>query len=503
MVHAGQFAILKNRLQLPGYRHLPLDGGWVLSYHERLKVYHCPEKNILLLGIAWQVLPGRGTPEEEIERLAPGPSGIIADEQLLAMEESWCGRYALIFDGKVFPDTVALLGIYYAAAGISSDISLLAREMGMEEKRYQCGPPMNWLPGPCTHYEGIYRLLASQTYDYRSGSLSSKPLLSPSAERIEDEQTLIERFTDVFCHSLNNMASMFPGKKMLLALTGGYDSRTLFAFARKAGIDFDAFTLEHDDMLVGDIEIPKELCLKTGTPYVYISREKEKYSVERDEAYDDYVSGTVRDEDRVFYAYGQYKQLMAPYGGGAVLLRSSIWENVIEYFRRLFQDERPNEEFFFFFHMKQDSLEKRAMDAYFSWCAAHPQPGVNLSNRFLWEQREGCWLSSIEQGFDVMEDVVTLQPVNCRLMMTMLFWFPRDERIVKRHQDRMISYTCPAIQGVPYATDKVQGASVLTYVGQKLGRAIGRLKAQGLRKTIVTYISIFHHRSEQKMYERK
>jgi hypothetical protein len=51
MLYPGQFSILKKQLSLPGYRSLPLAGGWVLSWHEKLEMFHLPKHGILLLGI--------------------------------------------------------------------------------------------------------------------------------------------------------------------------------------------------------------------------------------------------------------------------------------------------------------------------------------------------------------------------------------------------------------------------------------------------------------------
>ena len=496
MEHQGQFALLRHRVQAPGFQYLDLPDGWALSYDKKLPVFFCPRNGILLIGYAWQSRPDLGSPEEEIEKLAPDPTL----QQLFAMEESWCGRYVLIGAGTVLQDASSLFCVFYASNGVSSDCTLLARELGLPEVRYQCGEVMNWMPCPLTHYPGIKRLLASQCYLLGPGEVCGKPLLA-SDFPCEDTQ-LVERFTELFCHSLNNLAAQFPERRLLIALTGGYDSRTLFALAKKAGLDFNAFTLEHDAMLEGDASIPRILCEKTKTPFVYIERDRDNYSAELEDAYQRHMAGMVRDEDRLFYAYGQYQTLMAPYGD-VLFLRSSVWENVIEYFRRLFDEQGPNDEFYSFFELEDGSLEKRSMEEYFAWCAAHPQPGVCPSDRFLWEQREGCWLSYIEQGFDVIDHALTLQPVNCRLLLSLLMRFPREERLGKQHQDRIIASACPAIREVPYATEKLLEDTTLHYLKTKLAKAVRRLKRMGLKRTVRTYISIFTYRKEQKQMEKK
>ena len=83
MPYPGQFVILKKPLTLPGFRTLPLSDGWVLSCHEALNVFYLPKHELLLLGLAWQTLPGRASPEQELEALSEGCEGPLTDHQLM------------------------------------------------------------------------------------------------------------------------------------------------------------------------------------------------------------------------------------------------------------------------------------------------------------------------------------------------------------------------------------------------------------------------------------
>ena len=121
MMGKGQFAILKKTLSLPGARQLALQDGWVLYYHEQLPVQCSRDGRIVLMGIAWQFLPERGTPMEEVEKLCQKFSGAIPEEAILEMEESWCGRYVLLCQGVVYGDTCTLLPVFYSELGVSSD----------------------------------------------------------------------------------------------------------------------------------------------------------------------------------------------------------------------------------------------------------------------------------------------------------------------------------------------------------------------------------------------
>lgn len=482
MEHCGQFALLRRALRLPGFRQLRLAGDWILNWHERLPMLAFPEKQICLLGDAWQVRPDRGTPEEEIQKLGPAPDY----ESVLRMEESWCGRYVLLCGGRVFPDATGLLPVFYGAAGISSDCLLLAEEMGLAPRIHTCREVLNWMPGPCTHYPEISRLLPSQAYDLHSGACVSKPLFARDVPEYGDEDALIEGFSAFFCTGLQNLHAAYPRQKLLLALTGGYDSRTLFALAIRAGVPFDAFTLEHDHMLIGDLELPKQLCDRAGVRLISIERDRDAYSPARERAYTEHTAGLVRDEDRLFYAYGQYQRLLEPYGE-ALFLRSSIWETAVEFFPRMFDRDGPTEAFYTGMELTAPCPEREAADRYFAWCAAHPEDGIALCDRFYWEQRAGCWLSSIEQGFDLLEHGRTVQPLNSRLLLTLLFRFPREERLTKRHQVRIIEAACPALADIPFAGKRRRGETALTRAAGKLKKAAHRLQMLGLRKTVRLY----------------
>ncbi|MCR4805820.1 MAG: hypothetical protein K5981_09295, partial [Clostridia bacterium] len=114
MIHAGQFAILKSKIDLPDFRSMPLDGGWILSWHSRLSVWQSKDRRALLLGIAWQTDPDRKSPAEEIEKLlAARPEG-PAREEIMSMEETWCGRYVLICQDTVFMDATGTLSVFYS-----------------------------------------------------------------------------------------------------------------------------------------------------------------------------------------------------------------------------------------------------------------------------------------------------------------------------------------------------------------------------------------------------
>ena len=498
MMGRGQFAILEKALSQPEIRPLALEDGWVLNYEETLPVQCSQDGRIVLLGIAWQFLPERSTPMKEAEMLCQRFPDAIPEEAILEMEESWCGRYVLLCQGVVYSDTCALLPVFYSALGVSSDCTLLAEQAGQPRKNYTMPPRriMNWMPGPLTQYDGVRRMLPSQLYCYSTGEVRSRQLLAAHYPGISEENERLERIVACFDYSLQQMQKTLPGTKLLVAITGGHDSRTLLALCKHAKVDFDAFTLLYDEIYEDDVTIPKELCRVGHIQHHEVPRDcKPDYAV-RETEYLDHISGLVQDEDRLYYAHQQFEPLVREFGDVA-LLRSGVWPNVMEWYRRSFTETGPGFDCFDWFGAQPGSLEEKSLKEYFAWHQEHPQKGLSACNVFYWDQRNGCWLSAIETGFDLIDHVTSLQPANCRYLMSMLMEFPAEERIINHHQYKIVAKAFPEFSAIPYGSRKRQNESVGHELKDKFLRGVQRLRKLGLRKTIKTYGSMICTRMEE------
>lgn len=486
MIHAKQFIISKKQYNGPDFLHIQLSDGYTLSCHKDLEVFCLERSSILLLGIAWQADPLRPAPAVEMEELAEKYDGAIPEERILRMEESWCGRYVLIVQGRVYLDASGLLGIFYSKTGISSSCSLLADSMGLPQQFYTSSPDMNWLPAPLTPFEQIKRLLPSQTYDYYKQTPLPRQLLAAHAPVCSSEEDRIRTFTDFFTSSLQNMVKTLPGKKILIPLTGGYDSRTLLALAKHAGIEFECVTLEHGTISIGDRDIPSKICQALDIPYIYVHRQPVKYSEGLIDEYRLHTSGLADDGDKLHYAHGQYQELIDRFGD-VIFLRGSLWEVAVEHFQKFIGDTFDSESILDNCGADNNPLIRRSLEEYLNWVSENKQNGLNACNLFYWDQREGSWLSSIEQSFDLMDRTLSLQPLNCRLLITLLLGFPKQERMIKQHQVKIISYACPPLAHMEFGSPRKVGQSSLQLFQEKFERGCSRLRTMGLRKTFKTY----------------
>ena len=505
MSSKGQYAILKNKLESPDFCSMELLDGWVLNYYREVPAWRSSDGRIILLGMVWQFLPEKGTPYNEAEALCRSCTGKIDRQAVMEMEESWCGQYLLICEGELYSDACALFPVFYSKLGVSSDCTLLAQLSGGTRKNYEVpqGRIMNWMPGPLTQYDDVRRMLPSQTYCYTTGQISSRQLLAEHYSGIADEKERLERIIACFDYSLKQMQQVIPGYKMLVAITGGHDSRTLLALAKHAGIEFDAFTLWHEEIYEDDLAVPKKLCSAAGITHHEIPRQEKPDVDARVAEYMDHISGQVHDADRLYYAHRQFEPLVQQFGKVA-LLRSGVWPNVMEWYRRSFTAEGAGFDFYDWFGAEKGSLEEKSLQEYFAWHKSHPQKGLSPCNVFYWDQRNGCWLSAIEKGFDLIDNVVSLQPANCRYLMSMLMEFPEEERIINHHQYKIVEKACPVMAAIPYGTHKLQDKTKTQELKEKLLRGIHRLHKLGLRKTAKTYYTMIStKRQEARMLKKQ
>lgn len=439
--------------QINGWKSLPCLNGRYLSWQEDLNVT-TNHDGVFIIGDAWQADPAQCSPYEIIR----GWSGSTDDQTIFQAEESWCGKYVLIVGTRVFQDCSSLFPTFYDDRGnLSSSLRILAEKNG-EKIRYpkaKHGVGSTFIPGPCTMYPNIRKIMASQVYDFSPGGgragLYERPLL-PNGIREKDAETL-ERFSNCFIHSIREMRKAISGD-FKVALTGGVDSRTLLSLIEKSGVDYSCFTFENEFMHSGgDVEIPPVLCETVGRPYSYFSLEKGSYSRKKENEYLHHSAGTARDGDLYEYSHGVWDRVVG--GKETVVLYSGIWETAVEYFKGLQKNPTDLQEVLRVFpDMKYDPVRLASLHEWFTLLENSPwRLLITDSDRFYWEQRGGAWMSYISQAFDVVDHGRMIQPCNCRLFLSYLFGWPEEERKAKAHQKEIIGYNMPELLRVPFADD--------------------------------------------------
>ncbi|MDO4960873.1 MAG: hypothetical protein Q4E57_03315 [Eubacteriales bacterium] len=488
MLHGRQFIISRSPFEKEGWDNLELWDGYVLSYHRDLRVYIECEKKVLLLGTAWQVLPGRKAPWEELKA---ADAAELTKENIYRMEESWCGRYLLIAGDIVYTDACALLNVYYSEYGFSSSCAILREAMGLPKVRFEGEGDLNFMPSPGTQYKEISKLLPSQIYNFKENTVYLRPLYFSHTGEFGDENAVKRQFSDVFANSLRTLIGMFPDHRVLLSITGGKDSRTVLAMAKYSGIPFECYTMEYDDIPEDDVTIPVKLCEAIGIKHSYIKRDKTRYDAALEKEYDEHTLNLANDADRLQYAYGQYKELTNGYDK-TLLIRGSVWELAIEVYQNFLGVEKPLDKKTIFaqYGIKKGSVIGNSMESFISWVNENPLDNVSPGDRFTWEFREGDWLPAIEQGFDLMDNVYSFQPINCRYLISMLYTFTLEDRMGKNHQKKLIAFACPEIADIPYEGKLKSARRTPLYWKRQFKKLFRRLSAFGIIDTIKMYLKL-------------
>ena len=76
--------------------------------------------------------------------------------------------------------------------------------------------------------------------------------------------------------------------------------------------------------------------------------------------------------------------------------------------------------------------------------------GINLWDRVMIEERHGAWLSSIEQGFDLMEGITSVECCNSRRFFSILIGFSDKDKKGKKHQKSIVKQICPTLSKYRY-----------------------------------------------------
>ena len=425
-----------------------LANSFALHYAPDLNIsFH--NDQIVLIGHAWQANPECPSPIEELTALSEKEQ--VTHEDLFAIEKNWCGRYLLIADGWIYLDACGLINIFYSKDTIASSLGVLStvenREVILPPIEHRKSP--DFVPGMMTLYEGVRRLMPSQLLNITTGTTQLRPLLIDPIPSFASDEEGISTLSTYFIHSVRNLAKAFAGYDIWVASTSGRDSRTSIALMHKAGIKFSTFTLWHQHISHADSILPRRIAKALHLNYRFVKRRQTQFSQQRYDDYRAHTAGMAVDEDWRFYAYNQYPALCQG-RRPIVILRSGIWGIANEYYTRKFGEKGKNLSFIYPGILQTDWLRHSAEE----WEAMVKADPLNTQigwiDRIYWELREGCWLASIEQSFDVMDGITSFQLFNSRLLIGTLLRFSLQDRLSKSEENKIALSTCPVLSTVPY-----------------------------------------------------
>lgn len=267
----------------------------------------------------------------------------------------------------------------------------------------------NWWCGNATAFKEVLSLLPNHKYiyNYENGELTVKRWIisyPPKGTAQEYYENCIKRSTSLltgFFHSLKNRGDF------ALTVTGGKDSRLLFAACHSAGIDAHYFVSIHGDKddKTEDIVIPQKLTEKFGV----------KFNVFHTQTYDDVVKQIALYFPEISanqYAQYNYASNFINKSKEFKIVLGLIPEIITRYYhRRLFFISASG-----LSDITRHTNSDFAINCYQSWLNYSLKEklpkGYSILDLFYWEHRAGRWaIQSINVG-DLYQDAI--HGYNCR-----------------------------------------------------------------------------------------
>jgi hypothetical protein len=326
------------------------------------------------------------------------------------------GRWLLLVrigeESRLYPDATGTKSAFYTvlengAVWAASQPSLLAEALGVERdeeswRRFHSHATnaSSW-PGEITPYRGVRQLLPNHYLDLRSGDVHRFWPKAPVAPQPLEQAA---RYVADRLHGA--IAATVARGPVAMPLTGGYDSRTLFASAGSLRSTLLFFSIRGFHIPHHDFDLPKALARKFGVQLRIVP--PQRYPQEFWDVLQQNVS-------RMWWDVSEYMM----YTFGSLGVRFVLHGMVSEIARCFYYEDGKHPEY-----LTPESLANiaryqghpMAIEAFSKWLAGVPgDSGINTLDLFYWEHRAGNWASMMCTAFDTL--VEPIAPYNCRELL--------------------------------------------------------------------------------------
>ncbi len=339
----------------------------------------------------------------------------------------WSGRWTLITETELVTDATGLMGAFYGEKDenwfVSSSLALVAETMGATVDGAVKARGVSWQILPDSIINGVKKLLSTQKISFSNGNMQivHNNWIKDYREKSTEEKC--NAVANILVNAVKNMAE-FSDKKLMLALTGGKDSRVTFSALVKAGVPFECYTAEHENLSSSDKTVPKKLSGEFGVKHNFIKRKP--ISTEMLADYYHFSVGNSKGADASFYACKQF----SCFGEDTIVIRSGLFEAGQTYARSY---TLPDIESFekgittYYSDLQNDENQKSAFSEWLQNAKENPIDYVDIRDRFYIEQRVGGWAAAIEQSLDI-NDFTSIQIANCAELLSILLTCDEKER---------------------------------------------------------------------------
>lgn len=353
--------------------------------------------------------------------------GHSTESQLEQATRCWTGKWTVVTASELFTDACGLIPAFYINKDgnfyVSSSLALISRELGTQSDLCVNDQGLTWHFLPDTIIQGVRGLICTEKLKLRETHVETEFCNWISDNASLSTQEKCAKVAELLVNGVKNIG-VFSGRKMLLALTGGKDSRVTFCALLKSGVSFSTYTAEHDNISSSDKIIPVKLAKHFGIEHKYIK--KGKFSAEKLKDYKNFIAGNSNGADAVFYACGQFDQISSD----AVVIRSGLYEAGQTYSRGLCDNSvegMQNGIIRYYSELQKQGAQRTAFDKWIEYVKHNTVDGIDIRDRLYIEQRVGAWASAIEQSLDI-NDFLSIQIANCAELMSVLLSCNDKER---------------------------------------------------------------------------
>ena len=389
---------------------------------EQLNISECDTadgKKVFLLGNAFCT-------DKEGKRAEDDIAASNTDD-ILSATVFWTGRWSLITEVELITDASALMGAFYGEKDgnwfISSSPALIAEIMETSVKDKVKSDGINWQILPYSVITNVKALLCTQKISFKGENIQILRKDWICDRRALSTEEKCRMIADILVTASKNIHN-YSGKKILLALTGGKDSRLTFSALIKSGVPFASYTAEHSNISHSDKTAPVEIAKRFGIKHTYIRKSilnKDKLS-----DYYRFCAGNSNGADAEFYAQSQF----LGFAEDTLIIRSGLFEAGQSYARSY---TTPDIAGFtkgmmsYYGELRNSDKQRAAFEEWLGIVKEYSIDYIDIRDRFYIEQRVGGWAAAIEQSLDI-SDFTSIQIANCAELLSILLSCNDEER---------------------------------------------------------------------------
>lgn len=310
------------------------------------------------------------------------------------------GSFVVIDWPWLTTDAFASMGVFYFPGPkdivCSSSVALIsdAKDLPIAGRKLDWSQRMNWDPVPTSRISGLRKMFCDQALNLVTGTTEHR---NRSVSIKQSETHAAAGLAEHFANVVRRTREQYD--RILLPLTAGKDSRTIFSALMATGTPFEAFTyLVAGERSRIDARVASDLCKRFGVSHFRIAAEN---AIGDADKFARHTGGSEGDAGQTlargnFYRYFRLGDVILSGGG-------------FEVARRFYEDDfrsvpleaskvaakKIAEQF-----KESDPRVIGGLRTWFQYRRAHPVESMDYIDEFYLDQRLGGWLSANRQGRD-------------------------------------------------------------------------------------------------------